>query len=116
MRLIDADALLDEVMDRYCEECDKRKGIKNGKFRIIYEIGDAPCRACEIDDMKTELEYAPTVDPFQHGRWIYSAGFDLDGVTYAGRYRCDQCNHWIDAGDDGNYCPNCGAKMDGVEE
>ena len=53
--------------------------------------------------------------PVNHGRWIYSAGFDLDGVTYAGRYRCDQCNHWIDAGDDGNYCPNCGAKMDEEE-
>lgn len=62
MRLIDADALLDEAMDRYCKECEKRKGIKNGKWRIIYEIGEAPCRACEVDDMKAELEDAPTID------------------------------------------------------
>lgn len=62
MKLIDADALLDDVMDRYCKECEKRKGIKNGEYRIIYEIGEAPCRACEVDDMKAELEDAPTVD------------------------------------------------------
>ena len=39
VRLIDADALLDDAMDRYCKECDKRKGIKNGEYRIIYDIG-----------------------------------------------------------------------------
>lgn len=63
MRLIDADALLDEVFNRYCSDCDKRKGIKNGKYRIIYEIGEAPCRACAIDDMKAELEDCPTAEP-----------------------------------------------------
>jgi hypothetical protein len=52
MRLIDADALIDDLMERYCKECDKRKGIKNGRYRIIYEIGEAPCRACEVDDVK----------------------------------------------------------------
>ena len=62
MRLIDADALIDDLMERYCKECNKRKGIKNSKYRIIYEIGEAPCRACEIDDVKAELEQAPTAD------------------------------------------------------
>lgn len=56
MRLIDADALIDDMMERYCKECNKRRGIKNGKYRIIYEIGEAPCRACEVDDVKAELE------------------------------------------------------------
>ncbi|MBR0305499.1 MAG: hypothetical protein IIX07_01650 [Lachnospiraceae bacterium] len=65
VRLIDADALLDDAMDRYCKECDKRKGIKNGEYRIIYDIGEAPCRACEVDDMKAELEDAPTIDAVQ---------------------------------------------------
>ena len=61
-RYIDADALIDDLMERYCKECNKRKGIKNGKYRIIYEIGEAPCRACEVDDVKAELEEAPTID------------------------------------------------------
>jgi len=62
MRLIDVDALIDDVMDRYCSNCDKRKGMKNGKYKIVYQVGDAPCRACDIDDMKCELDNAPTVD------------------------------------------------------
>lgn len=62
MRLIDADALIDEALERYCKDCDKRKCVKNGKYRIVYEIGEAPCRACEVDDVKAELEEAPTID------------------------------------------------------
>ena len=62
MRLIDADALIDDLIERYCKECKKRRGIKNGKYRIIYEIGGAPCRACEVDDAKAELEDAPTAE------------------------------------------------------
>ncbi len=62
MKLIDADVLLNEVFERHCKNCDKRKGIKNGAYRIIYEIGEAPCRACEIADMTDYLEEAPTVD------------------------------------------------------
>lgn len=62
MRPIDADARIDDLIDRYCKECDKRKGIKNGKRQFIYEIGEAPCRACEVDDVKAELEEAPTID------------------------------------------------------
>lgn len=62
MRLIDADALCDDVMERYCKDCEKRKGMKRGKWRVIYEIGEAPCRACDIDDLKMELDEAPTID------------------------------------------------------
>ena len=61
MRLIDADARIDDLMERCCKECDRRKGIKNGKRQFIYEIGEAPCRACEVDDVKAELEEAPTI-------------------------------------------------------
>ena len=61
-RLIDVDAFLDDVTERYCKDCERRKGIKNGKKKFIYDIGDAPCRACEVDDMKYELERVPTVD------------------------------------------------------
>ena len=61
-RLIYADALIADVTERYCKDCNKRKGMKNGKLRTIYEIGEAPCRACDVDDMKDELENAPTVD------------------------------------------------------
>ena len=60
-RLIDADALESKIRKQYCEDCDRRKGIKNGKMQFCYEIGDAPCRACSIDDMCAELDDAPTI-------------------------------------------------------
>ena len=116
MRLIDADALIDDLMDRYCKECYKRRGIKNGKYRIIYEIGEAPCRACDVDDAKAELEEAPTIDPVKHGRLI-------DGIV-SFHWTCSECGCHLrkDLGqvferetDRYNYCPNCGAKMDGGE-
>lgn len=63
MRLIDADALLYEIVKRYCDNCDRRMGIKNGKRKVIYEIGDVPCRVCRIDDAVTEIDNAPTIEP-----------------------------------------------------
>lgn len=61
-RLIDADALINDVTERYCKDCDRRKGIKNGVIKTLYEIGEAPCRACTLDDTIDKLENAPTVD------------------------------------------------------
>ena len=66
MRAIDADALESKIRKQYCEDCDRRKGIKNGKMRFCYEIGDAPCRACSIEDMCEELGDALTIQPVQH--------------------------------------------------
>ena len=68
MRLIDADAMTSKIQKQYCEDCDRRKGENNGKRYMIYEIGDAPCRACSIDDMYAELDDAPTIHPEPH--WI----------------------------------------------
>lgn len=80
MRLIDADALLDEAMERYCEDCDKRKGIKSGKWRIIY-----------VDDMKCEIEDAPTIDAVpvircKDCKWFDTS--DISGTVEPIGYRC----------------------------
>lgn len=109
MRAIDADALLDDVIERYCKDSDRRKGVKRGKWRFIYEIGEVPCRACSVDDMKSEFEDAPTIDaePVKHGRWVET---DRDDPCY---YACSLCGKRSDFEE--NYCPNCGAKMDEVE-
>ena len=63
MRPIDADAFVSEIRERYCKECVRRKGIKNGKMQFLYEVGGVPCRACETEDMLNEVEDAPTVEP-----------------------------------------------------
>ena len=65
MRLIDADATIKYLREFRCKDCDRRKGMKNGKIRFCYEIGEAPCRACDIGDT---VDYfldegiSPTVD------------------------------------------------------
>ena len=52
---------------------------------------------------------AADVAPVRHGRWI--------PAVHVGDccYRCSECQFLRDAYllDIGNYCPNCGAKMDG---
>jgi hypothetical protein len=53
---------------------------------------------------KEEIRFAPTVDavPVVHGHRVDDGGF------YA---RCSQCDGVLPIC--ANYCPNCGAKMDG---
>lgn len=59
--LIDRDAFLAEQRHVYCEDCARRKGMKNGKMKFVYDIGDAPCRACGYGDVLDDLEDAPTI-------------------------------------------------------
>ena len=68
MRLIDADATIKYLEEFRCKDCDKRKGMKNGKIRFCYEIGDAPCRACDIGDTIDyflDEDISPTIDAVQ---------------------------------------------------
>lgn len=60
-RLIDADEFLAEQRHLYCENCARRKGMKNGKMKFVYDIGDAPCRACGYGDVLDDIEDAPTI-------------------------------------------------------
>ena len=65
MRLIDADATIKYLREFRCKDCDRRKGMKNGKIRFCYEIGEAPCRACDIGDTTDyflDEDISPTVD------------------------------------------------------
>lgn len=62
MRLIDADATIKYLREFKCKDCDRRKGMK---MRFIYEIGDAPCRACDIGDTIDyflDEDISPTID------------------------------------------------------
>ena len=63
------------------------------------------------------LTAAPAADvaPVVHGRWIHSRYEDCSEQFEL--VKCSQCNHKAYAMAfyvrGGNYCPNCGAKMDG---
>lgn len=119
MRLIDADALCDDVMERYCKDCEKRKGMKRGKWRVIYEISEAPCRACEVDDLKMELDEAPTIEaePVRHGKLLRTE-------AYPHKLYCGECYNTLIPNDEAveqnwtlkpKYCMYCGAKLDKEE-
>ena len=60
---------------------------------------------CEYDTKLIDEIPAADVAPVVHGRWIMHD--DEFGLTC----ECSVCH--IETMGDGNYCPNCGAKMDG---
>ena len=103
-----------------CSDCHMRKGIKNGKEQFVYEIGEAPCRGCDIDTALDYVDDYPTADvaPVKHGKWMPFL------PEYGDMYTCSECQkvtryfqkkQWIPA-NLYDYCPNCGARMDGEDE
>lgn len=60
--------------------------------------------------IRYEIKCAPTVDaePVRHGKWI---ALPKEFDTFC---KCSLCNYPVDFNwGQTNYCPNCGAKMDG---
>lgn len=93
MRLIDAEAFLKTEIDR----CDS----------------DPLVGTCTSDNeyLSDRLKKAPTIEakPVVHGRWEEAS--DGDGIVCP-FCRTDFCTIIYDT-EYFNYCPNCGAKMDG---
>lgn len=87
---------------------------------ICYETcGIAFCGATNCAFM-AKVCSAPVADvaPVVHARWIHSRYEDCSEQFEL--VKCSQCNHEAYAMAfyvrGGNYCPACGAKMDGGEE
>ena len=63
------------------------------------------------DALDAVADNAPTIDPVRHGRWEIESGLAV----------CSICGKtpsevYIDGSEKWNYCPNCGARMDGGTE
>lgn len=78
---------------------------KDELLSYLYNIQDEP------HDIAIEIAQFPAADvvPVRHGRWVYGEDVDIE---------CSHCG-W-DALTEGdyrqvrsNFCPHCGAKMDG---
>lgn len=68
------------------------------------------CENCKVIAL---IANAPSVDvvPVVHGRWIERRAPHAMGGNSA---KCSACNKSVQyLGNPVNYCPNCGAKMDG---
>ena len=69
-----------------------------------------------------DIARQPTIDPEElrpEGEWVGEADGYADGELAYDVWYCSECNYCIDDGTDvpellPNYCPNCGAKMEGT--
>lgn len=63
--------------------------------------------------MVMEIDDAPTVDavPVRHAHWIRHEYADIVDGYLVPEFECSECHSWKK--DDSDYCPDCGAKMDG---
>ena len=109
MRLIDADALHDDLVDSYMtlhkfyETAQDEQMIKNVTAQLV-----------AFAEFAMRVKDAPTIDaePVRHGYW--SEHPDESCSLFNG-WECSECKQIVSGGR-GNYCPNCGAKMDGGAE
>lgn len=104
MRLIDADALADEMM---------KSSMPSHDIGGRYQTGFMDARSMVIS--------APTIDPVKHGKWIERERYRTtkDGVFHTYRYKvCSICGRA--SGRRMNkrtrYCPHCGAHMRGEQD
>lgn len=87
---------------RLIDAIELMKAIRNFRW-----IGVPNTLKLMFDYLKIIIRDQPTVDAVEvvHGRWIEKIG----------RAKCSVCldECWADSAMDYNFCPNCGAKMDG---
>lgn len=89
------------------------KGIKCCGECIYYNFKTYKCTAGAKDTGKAEDPFYKDcqfldVEPVRHGRWLC---VDTDTERFFLCNRCKKKEYW-----ETNYCPNCGAKMDGDKE
>ena len=94
---IERAALMRRIKEIHCAGCNNYHGVR--------------CRVCWVDDTLDYIESEPAADvaPVRHGRWV-----EKEKYTFGIMCDCSLCeNRILDTGHSWNYCPNCGAKMDG---
>lgn len=105
MRLIDADALIEKTDCLF-----KDLNSTEDYMGIGYNHGVGDCIAIAKNIPTIEAE------PVKTGKWI-----EVPQEFFAPSYKCSVCGEppivdlysdWVFS----NYCPNCGAKMEGAEE
>ena len=102
---IEREAFIKNAEARYCDPCKEIGKDSNG----------LKCRACWVDDMVGDIEDTPAADVAEvvHGHFIHDGPRFAGGVDW---WHCGSCGALaIRIETRFNYCPWCGAKMDGGE-
>lgn len=111
-RLISVDAFIAEMNDRI------ENAIKWGVNAIADRNDEIKLRAeqavatfCEASLTAKKM---PTVEaePVRHGRWLFNPRDAIEMMFTLPK--CSECG--AESSDGGNYCPNCGAKMEEEED
>ena len=119
MPYIDRDAFIKQQRELYCKDCTRRMGVKNGKLKEIYKIGEAPCKSCELNDALDSLDDYPEADvaPVVHGHWYFTE-YEYFTCSVCGKSYYNGCESSeetrsrLENRDVFDFCPHCGAKMD----
>lgn len=92
---IERDAAIESIRLTYCKECNSYNGVR--------------CRACEFDDAMLMIEDVPAADVVEvvNASWVKATPYSQEYCT-----NCGLTPKTI-FGILPNYCPHCGAKMDG---
>ena len=116
-RLIDADNLvaeLEELADSYADNLIKDIQTEIAISKHRYEDIGCRCFRRGMDHAIRIARQLPTIDPVKHRHWIHSSSTEHLTVS------CSECgykvNHFLSTWQTAKYCPNCGARMDGVEK
>ena len=93
---ISREATIKRIKEVYCVGCNSYHGVR--------------CRACGTGDAIDIVDDFPAADvaPVVHARWVTHY---RSGTPVAEGYVSTCCDMWNNRKND--YCPNCGAKMDG---
>ena len=94
-RLVSAEAISRKLKNAHCAECNVVRQIQ--------------CSACWVNDV-LELLAGDNVDAVEvvHGKWVHKGAWHIE---------CSECQYILaHIGEAKNYCPQCGAKMDGGNE
>ena len=107
-RLIDANALCKFFQERY-EYLRNASETPLPGSRVLVDR-EIQCGAIIAKEFLDKAKDAPTVDAVEvvHGRWMHKGAWHIE---------CSECRYILaHIGEAKNYCPNCGAKMDGGNE
>lgn len=84
------------------------------------ERGGSMTALTRLERAYAEIREMPAADVAEvvHGQWQGEGDGYADGALVYDVWVCSNCGHYIDDGTDDpeclpNYCPVCGAKMDG---